>query len=88
MCEIPAQFLAWRKCGIRTLFFYRRGFNRYGVFGYLFFKNDFRDRRRIVYSVGLTLLIAGTFGNAIDRMVNLITKSSISSIFAEFGFSL
>ncbi|MFA5275036.1 MAG: signal peptidase II, partial [Candidatus Izemoplasmatales bacterium] len=26
-----------------------------GVFGYLFFKNDFRDRRRIVYSVGLTL---------------------------------
>ncbi|MFA5067411.1 MAG: signal peptidase II [Candidatus Izemoplasmatales bacterium] len=45
-----------------------------GVFGYLFFKNDFRDRRRIVYSVGLTLLIAGTFGNAIDRMVQFDHK--------------
>lgn len=39
-----------------------------GVFGYLFYKNDFRDRRRFVYSMGLTLLIAGTFGNAIDRV--------------------
>lgn len=38
------------------------------VFGYMFFKNDFRDRKRFFYTLGLTLLIAGAFGNAFDRI--------------------
>jgi signal peptidase II len=38
------------------------------VFGTMFFKNDFRDRKKILYSISLTLLIAGAFGNNIDRI--------------------
>ena len=38
------------------------------IFGYLFYKNDFHDKRTFWYSLGLSLLIAGAFGNAIDRL--------------------
>lgn len=38
------------------------------VFGYMFIKNDFKDKRTFWYTLGLTLLIAGALGNAADRM--------------------
>ncbi|QWC00627.1 signal peptidase II [Mycoplasmatota bacterium] len=38
------------------------------VFGVLFFKNDFEDKRTRWYALALSLLIAGTLGNAIDRL--------------------
>lgn len=38
------------------------------LFGYLFIKNDFKDKRTFWLSLSLSLLIAGAFGNAIDRV--------------------
>ena len=38
------------------------------IFGIMFVKNDFKDKRRFWYTLSLTLLIAGAFGNAIDRV--------------------
>jgi len=38
------------------------------VFGYMFIKNDFKDKRNFWYTLGLTLLIAGALGNAADRI--------------------
>ncbi|MFP4478124.1 MAG: signal peptidase II [Candidatus Izemoplasmatales bacterium] len=38
------------------------------IFAYMFYKNDFDDKRTYWYSFALTLLIAGTLGNAIDRL--------------------
>ncbi len=38
------------------------------VFGYMFWKNDFRDKRRLLFSIAITLLIAGAIGNTIDRI--------------------
>ncbi len=38
-----------------------------GVFGYLFWDADFQ--KKPLYSIGVTLLIAGTLGNFIDRLV-------------------
>jgi len=39
-----------------------------GVLGYFFFTNDFKDKRRVIYTLAISLLIAGTFGNFIDRL--------------------
>lgn len=39
------------------------------IFGYMFYKNDFKDKRTFWYTLGLSLLIAGALGNAIDRVV-------------------
>jgi len=41
------------------------------IFGYMFFKSDFKDKRLIVYRIALALLIAGSIGNAIDRAVQV-----------------
>jgi len=38
------------------------------IFGYMFIKNDFKDKRNFWYTLALSLLIAGAFGNAIDRV--------------------
>ncbi len=38
------------------------------VFGYMFYKNNFQDKKRFFYSLSLTLLIAGSIGNTIDRI--------------------
>lgn len=38
------------------------------IFGIMFVKNDFSDKRTFWYALALSLLIAGTFGNAIDRV--------------------
>lgn len=38
------------------------------VLGYFFFTNDFKDKRRVIYTLAISLLIAGTFGNFIDRL--------------------
>lgn len=40
-----------------------------GIFSYMFAKNDFSDKKTIWYSLALSLLIAGTLGNAIDRLL-------------------
>lgn len=42
-----------------------------GVFGYMFLKSDFSDKKLVVFRVALALLIAGTIGNAIDRAVQV-----------------
>lgn len=36
------------------------------LFGFLFFEGNFKTKK--VYSYGISLIIAGTFGNAIDRL--------------------
>lgn len=38
-----------------------------GVFGYMFIKIDFSNKKLFVLRVALALLLAGTVGNAIDR---------------------
>jgi len=38
------------------------------VFGFMFFKNNFKDKRNFWYTLALSLLIAGAIGNAIDRV--------------------
>lgn len=38
------------------------------MFGYMFFKNDFKNKKLFWYTLALSLLIAGAFGNAIDRL--------------------
>ena len=38
------------------------------IFGYMFVKNGFQDKRTFWYTLALCLLIAGMFGNAIDRI--------------------
>ena len=38
------------------------------IFGYMLVKNDFSDKKTKWYSLALALLIAGTLGNAIDRL--------------------
>ncbi len=42
-----------------------------GVFSTLLFKSDFSDKRMFIYRLGLSLLIAGSLGNAIDRLVQV-----------------
>ncbi|MDR2867128.1 MAG: signal peptidase II [Acholeplasmatales bacterium] len=39
-----------------------------GVFGYLFYRMNFSKNK--VYAVGLSLIVGGTLGNAIDRVMN------------------
>lgn len=38
------------------------------IFGTFLFKTDFKDKKLWVYHTGLALMIAGTFGNFIDRV--------------------
>ncbi len=38
------------------------------MFGILFFKNDFKNKKTFWYTLSLSLLIAGAFGNALDRL--------------------
>lgn len=41
------------------------------IFGYMFIKSDFKDKRLFVFRLSLVLLIAGSIGNAIDRAVQI-----------------
>ena len=38
------------------------------IFGVMFYKADFKDKKEFFYILGLTLLIAGALGNAFDRL--------------------
>jgi len=38
------------------------------IFGVMFYKIDFKDKKLFWYQLALTLLIAGALGNAIDRV--------------------
>jgi len=38
------------------------------IFGYMLFTNDFKDKRKIIYTIALCLLISGALGNALDRI--------------------
>lgn len=42
-----------------------------GVFGYMFVKSDFNDKKLFLLRLSLILLIAGSLGNAIDRAVQI-----------------
>lgn len=44
------------------------GFIALGVFGYLFKTTDWKDRRKILYHISLSMLVAGALGNLIDRI--------------------
>jgi len=57
---------AWGMLPGATSFFIVVTLIALGVFGYLFWDADFQKKR--VYSIGITLLIAGTIGNFIDRI--------------------
>jgi signal peptidase II len=39
------------------------------IFGILIAKNDYHDRRRWLYSLALSLLVAGALGNLVDRVL-------------------
>lgn len=41
------------------------------IFGVLFFRSDFKDKRQFILRLALCLLIAGSLGNAIDRLVQV-----------------
>ncbi len=60
--------------GIAYYFFLGVAFVAAIVFGYMFFTNDFKDKRKIWYIIGLSLLIAGALGNAIDRIAQFDHK--------------
>jgi signal peptidase II len=38
------------------------------IFGFMFYKTDFKDKKLFWYHLALSLLIAGALGNAIDRV--------------------
>lgn len=67
------------------------------VFGFLFYESNFKTKK--VYSIGIALIIAGSFGNAIDRlfrdgavidMVNMPILNSFLDIFkiSDFIFNI
>ena len=58
---------AWGILEGRTLIFFIITIIALIGFGYLFTKSSFK--RKKVYSISIALLIGGTFGNAIDRML-------------------
>ncbi|MBN2504119.1 MAG: signal peptidase II [Bacilli bacterium] len=45
-----------------------------GIFGYMFIKIDFKSRKHFYYIVSLSLLIAGSIGNTIDRIFQVDHK--------------
>ncbi|VEU80796.1 signal peptidase II [Haploplasma axanthum] len=61
------------------------------IFGYLFTHIDFKKKR--VYSLSVVLLIAGTFGNAIDRLfrdggvVDMINMPILNNILSKVGIA-
>ncbi|MGD9909352.1 MAG: signal peptidase II [Candidatus Izemoplasmatales bacterium] len=60
--------------GIAYYFFLGVAFVAAIVFGYMFVKNDFKDKRKFFYTLGLVLLMAGALGNAIDRLAQFDHK--------------
>ena len=54
--------------GNNYLFFIGFGIIAIGLFVFLYAKNDWKDRRKILYNIALALLVAGTIGNLIDRI--------------------
>lgn len=57
---------AWGMFEGKTFFFFIITLIALAAFGYLFTKSNFK--RKKVYSIAVALLIAGTLGNAIDRL--------------------
>jgi len=54
--------------GVSYWVFIAFGIVAMGIFGYMFFTNNWKDKRKLIYTLSLTLLIAGTMGNWIDRI--------------------
>ncbi len=54
--------------GYNYLIFIAFGVIAIGLFAFLYIKNDWKDRRKIIYHIALALLLAGTIGNLIDRI--------------------
>lgn len=54
--------------GYNYLIFIAFGIIAIGLFVFLYLKNDWKDRRKIIYHISLALLLAGTVGNMIDRI--------------------
>lgn len=54
--------------GLPLLFFLATTGLALVIFGVFLFKTDFKDKRLWVYHTGLAMMIAGTFGNFIDRI--------------------
>lgn len=57
---------AWGMLEGKQIFFFLITIVALGIFGYLFTKSDFKKKK--VYSLAVAFLIAGTLGNAIDRL--------------------
>lgn len=58
---------AWGMLQDKQIFFFIITILALIAFGYLFTKSNFK--RKKVYSLSIALLIAGTFGNALDRLI-------------------
>jgi signal peptidase II len=54
--------------GIPLVFFIVVGAAAIAIFAYMIAKNDYKDKRRFCYALALSLLVAGAFGNLIDRI--------------------
>lgn len=57
---------AWGMLQGKQIFFFIITIIALVIFGYLFTKSDFKKKK--VYSISIALLIAGTLGNALDRL--------------------
>lgn len=61
------------------------------IFGYLFYYSNFKTKK--VYSISVSLFIAGTFGNAIDRIfrsdgvIDFIYMPILEKIHSVLGFT-
>ena len=58
---------AWGMLEGKSIFFFIVTLVALVIFGYLFIKSDFKKKK--LYSISIVMLIAGTLGNAIDRLI-------------------
>jgi len=61
------------------------------IFGFLFFEINFKTKK--TFSIGIILIIAGTFGNAIDRLfrsggvIDMINMPILNDFLSKIGIS-
>ncbi|MDZ4196916.1 MAG: signal peptidase II [Candidatus Izemoplasmatales bacterium] len=60
--------------GLPLIFFIVTGILAIGIFSFFLYKTNFKDKKLFIYHLALALLIAGSLGNLIDRVVQVDHK--------------